>query len=254
MEKLNRTVDAIPGYARDFIQIVHEKCNQDLDFSDSSISKLDEIALSWQSLSKEERFDIFEGMCFYLGEVIRKNMGGCWIDPKWKNPNNLEAHCYLHKVGGLLKVTPSKLVEKRLLEGGNESFLTYYRQIKQKAKSIKKDLAKERSSNSRSSRTIVIDRYTSVITLYQFLAVFLGWILCRKTGYSSAFLAEYGYALFLIPMIWALLMIYENTTNRIPGWIVKPLGAFGFVAIFLILGLFLLPLFVSIGQDSLGGF
>ena len=254
MEDPNQTVNTIPMYAREFVQTVHDGCNINLDFTDSSLPKLDEIAQSWQSMTKEEILRILDGMYFYLGEVIRRNLGGCWIDPRWKNPDNTEDRCYLSKVGGILKVSPAKWVERRLLEDHDETFFSYYKQIKKKAKSIKKDVAKERASNSRGSGTIAIDRYTSVITLYQFLAVFLGWILCRKSGYSSAFLIEYGYTLFLIPMIWASLMTYENTTNRIPGWIAKPLGAFGFIAIFLILGLFLLPLFGSLLQNVGGSF
>ncbi len=246
MKDPKQTVSAIPEYAREFIKVVREKCSQDLDFGDSSIAKLDDVALSWQRRGKNERLAISEGMSFYLGEVIRRNLGGHWVDPRWKNPGNTEARCYLSKVGGVLTVAPSKWVERCLLEGRNESFLSCYQRIKQRIKSARKEATKELSSNARGTRTIEIDKFTSVVTLFQFLVVIMGWVLCRGCtricgrchGGLAGFLLDYGYTLVLIPMIWAPLMVYRNASNRIPAFIEKPLSAFGFIAIFGISGLF----------------
>jgi len=245
MEDPNQTVNTIPMYAREFVQTVHDRCNINLDFTDSSLPKLDEIAQSWQSMTKEEILRILDGMYFYLGEVIRRNLGGCWIDPKWKNPDSKD-RCYLHKVGGILTVSPSKWVERRLLEGRDESFLSNYKRIKQKAKTIKRDLKQEQSSASANPRTMGLDKSTSIITLLQFLGVLIGWVLCRVAtriggvphGGWSYFLVKHGYTLALVPMIWASLMVYKNTANRIPQSIETAMGVFGFIAVFVIFGLF----------------
>jgi hypothetical protein len=262
MQEPNQTVSAIPGHAREFIKVVRERCGQDLDFDDSSIARLDEIVLGWRSMSRNEKLAISEGMCFYLGEVIRRNLGGCWVDPTWKNPDTIGARCYLTKVGGVLTVTPSKWVKRRLLERRDESFPSYYKRVKQKARSIKKGSRKEPSSSSRGARKIEIDRFTSVVTLFQFVAVIGGWVLCRGcarlTGGDDVglpgFLLGYGYTLVLIPIVWAPLMIYKNTSGRVPTFIEKPLSAFGFVAIFVIFGLFgwlAVGMIASLAGDSI---
>lgn len=242
----DRKTDAIPLYARDFIKVVHERCDKHLDFDESSIVKLDKITMGWQCLSREEMHAVFHGMCFYLGEVIRRNLGGCWVDPRWKNPDSTEAHCYLNKVGGVLRVSPARWVEKRLLEGGSETFSTYYRLTKKKAKTIREGSTKGQSSTLDSTWLSNVDRSTSIITLLQFLSVMIGWMLCRVcTRLTGAFddgfygfLIRYGYTLVLIPMLWAPLMVYKNASNRIPACIEKLLFASGFVAILVILGLF----------------
>jgi hypothetical protein len=246
MTESDRTVSAIPGYAREFIEVANQRCNKELDFSDSSIAILDEVATAWRHLSKKDKLDVLDGMCFYLGEVIRRNLGGCWVDPKWKNPKHTEARCYLSKVAGSLTVSPSKWVERRLLEGRSETFLSYYKSIKQRAKTIKRDLKKAQSSASAGPRPLSVSRGTSIIILMQLLFVLMGWMLCRVCtricgGYDrglSGFLVKYGYTLALIPMIWGMLMVYVNSSDRIPAFIEKSLGVLGFVSIFIIFGLF----------------
>jgi hypothetical protein len=124
--------------------------------------------------------------------------------------------------------------------------VSYYKRLTQKAKSIKRDLKKEQTSASAGPKTIGLDKSTSIITLLQFLGVLLGWMLCRAATRLSGvpdsglpwFLVKYGYTLALVPMIWASLMVYENSTNRMPVLVERALRVFGFVAIFVIFGLF----------------
>jgi hypothetical protein len=246
MSDPNQVVDAIPGRAREFIEIAKERCDEQLDFRESSLAKLDDVAARWQSLGREEMLAVFDGVCFYLGEVIRRNLGGGWVDPRWKNPDNSDSHCYLNKVGGMLTVYPHKWVARRFLDGRSETFVSYYKRAKQKAKAIKRDLKKEQSPSSAGPRTSGLDKTTSIIAVLQLLAVLIGWLLCRVCARISVgqyfgltgFLINYGYTLALIPMIWAPLMIYKNATNRIPTFVEKSLSAFGFLAIFVIAGLF----------------
>jgi len=246
MTESDQTVRAIPGYAKEFIKAANQRCNTELDFSDSSIARLDEVATAWQDLSRKDKLDVFDGMCFYLGEVIRRNLGGCWVDPKWKNPKTTEAHCYLSKVAGSLTVCPSKWVKRRLLEDRSETFLSYYKSLKQRARTIKRDLKKAQTSASAGPRPLRVSRTTSIIILMQLLFVFMGWMLCRVCtricyGYDqglSGFLIKYGYTLALIPMIWGTLMVYINSSDRIPAFVEKSLNVLGFIFIFVIFGLF----------------
>jgi len=246
MKEHSQTVSAIPGYAREFIRTSNERCSKELDFCESSIAKLDEVAMSWQSLSTTAKLDVCDGMCFYLGEVIRRNLGGCWIDPRWKNPYSPETHCYLNKVGGILTVSPHYWVKRRLLEGRSETFVSCYKSIKHKAKVIKRNRKHGQSSTSAGSAAISIDRTTSIITLMQFSSVVLGWIVCRSLTRISGgddhgvagFLLAHGYTLAVIPMVWAPLRIYANSSSRTPELLDKSLAAFGYISILVILGLY----------------
>jgi hypothetical protein len=243
---MDRTVSAIPGYAREFIKVANQRCDKELDFSDSSIARLDEVATAWQELSRKDKLEVFDGMCFYLGEVIRRNLGGCWVDPAWKKPKHTEARCYLSKVGGSLTVSPSKWVERRLLEGRSETFLSYYKSLKQRAKTIKRNLKKAQSSASAGPRPLRVSRTTSIIILMQLLFVIMGWIICRvctricggEDRGLAGFLLKYGYTLALIPMIWGMVMVYINSSDRIPAFVEKSLNVLGFMFIFVIFGLF----------------
>jgi len=150
-------------------------------------------------------------------------------------------------VGGILKVSPAYWVKRRLLEGHNETFWSYYKGIKQKAKAVKRDLKKEQSSRPAAFGLSGLDKYTSICASLQFLAVLIGWVLCRgctlmggnPLGGIPGLLVRHGYMLVLVPMLWAPLMIVKNTSNRLPAFVEKPLGAFGFIAVFVILGYFI---------------
>jgi len=246
MTESDQTVGAIPGYAREFIKTAHQRCDKKLDFSESSVAILDEVAVAWRDLSREDKLDMFDGMCFYLGEVIRRNLGGCWVDPKWRNPKNTEARCYLSKVAGSLTVSPSKWVERRLLEDRGETFLSYYKSLKRRARTIKRDRKKSQSSASAGPRPLRVSRTTSIIISMQLLFVFMGWIICRVCSRIcggddrglAGFLITYGYSLALIPMTWGMVMVYINSSDRIPAFIEKSLNVLGFIFIFVIFGLF----------------
>jgi len=246
MSDANQVVDAIPGRVREFVALVKERCDTPLDFRESSLATLDDVAARWQSLGRDERLALFDGMYLYLGEVIRRNLGGGWVDSRWKHPDSPDRHCYLNKVGGILTVYPHKWVTRRFLDGHGETFPSYYQRAKQKAKTIKRDLKREQLAASAGPRTSGLDKTTSIIAVLQLLAVIIGWVLCRVCARIavgqyfglSGFLLHYGYSLALIPLIWAPLMVYKNATNRLPAFVEKVLGAFGFLAIFVIAGLF----------------
>lgn len=245
MSDANQVVDAIPGRVREFVALAKERCNTRLEFRESSLAKLDEVTARWQELSGDERRAVFDGMYLYLGELIRRNVGGGWVDPRWKHPDGADRHCYLNKVGGILTVYPHRWVTRRFLEGRSETFQSYYQRTKQKAKATKRDLKKEQASSA-GARTSGLDKTTSIVTVLQLLAVLIGWVLCRVCTRISVgqyfglagFLIHYGYTLALVPMVWAPLMVYRNATSRGPALIEKALGAFGFLAIFAIAGLF----------------
>lgn len=246
MTDSDQIVNKIPEYAKGFIQMVRDKCGKELDFSDASITKLDEVVESWQNLSQDEKSDMLDGMSYYLGEIIRRNLGGAWVDPKWDNPEEIDKQCYLKKVAGALIINPHNDVKKLFCHGHNETFSLYYNEIKQKAKAIRKDLNKDLKKEnsvfvptSASSRFSGLDRTTSILAIMQFFAVILGWVICRKLIRDSYdFLSNYGYVLALIPMIWTPLMIYANSSDRIPEIFDRIWTVIGFLSIFFIFGLF----------------
>jgi hypothetical protein len=246
MTDSDQIINKIPEYAKSFIKVVRDRCGKELDFSDASIAKLDEVLNAWQNLSQDEKSDVLDEMSYYFGEIIRRNLGGGWVDPKWNNPKEINEQCYLKKVGGTLTIHPHNEVKKLFCHGHSGTFSLYYNAIKQKAKSIKKDsyknLEKGNSayvSTSPSSRFSGVDRTISILTIMQFLSVILGWVIYRKLsqGYYD-FLSSYGYVLVLIPMIWAPLMIYANSSTRTPEIFDRILALVGYLSIFFILGLF----------------
>ncbi len=93
----------IAGLAKDFIQVVREKCGKELDVSVDSIAELDEVVKIWQGLSHTDKLNLQDGMSFFLGEVIRRNLGGHWVYPKWKNRRGADTQCHLSKVAGVFK-------------------------------------------------------------------------------------------------------------------------------------------------------
>ena len=93
----DKLVNRIPGIAKSFIQAVQEKCAVELDFSDASTAKIDDVVNDWQDLPKAEKAELLDGMAYFFGELVRRNLGGHWVDPKWKEPDDTNMQCYLEK-------------------------------------------------------------------------------------------------------------------------------------------------------------
>lgn len=246
MTDSDQNINKIPEYAKSFIQVVRDRGGKELDFCDASVARLDEVVETWQNLSQDEKSDLLDGMSYYLGEIIRRNLGGAWVDPKWENPENIDMQCYLIKVAGALTIHPHDDVRKLFCYGPSEAFSLYYDEIQQKAKTVRKDLNKELKKDNSSlfpasapSRFSGLDRTTSILAIMQFLAVILGWVICRKLVRGSHdFLSNYGFILALIPLIWTPVMIYANKSDRTPEIFDRIWTVVGFLSIFIIFGLF----------------
>jgi hypothetical protein len=248
------SVTAIPGLAREFMQRVHQECNMQLDFSEASVAKLDDIVKTWRPLGREKQDDVLDGMSFFFGEVIRRNLGGRWVDPKWKDPNDVSTPCYLSKAAGVCDVFPHQIARRYFLEGGRQSFTLYYESVKQEAKSTRRESAacyekgrREKVRHPVPLQALAMDRATSIICIMQFLSVIMGWVICRVVGRVSGgmndpgfvgLLLRRGYLLALIPIIWTRAKIYAYSSNRVPEIVDKVLIAVGVISVVLVSGLF----------------
>jgi len=78
-------IKAIPEKARLFTQRASHEFNLAIDFSEESILKLDGILMKLSSLEDYDFSKMTDSLSCYVGEVIRRNLGGGWVDPQWQN-------------------------------------------------------------------------------------------------------------------------------------------------------------------------
>ena len=96
----------------------------ELDFSESSVEKVEEIAaraLAQPRFSEERRAELAKLFGVYLGEVARRNHGGEWLIPQG---GPMAGALVLQGKGG--QSSPPSKVYKRLANGGEDNLTVYY--------------------------------------------------------------------------------------------------------------------------------
>jgi hypothetical protein len=114
----------IPDIADQHVETVRNIFGEELDYSEESIEKLDEIInKGWSGRTPAMLEPTVVAFGAYLGEAIRRNIGG-----EWGFAEN-EGY-YLDKVGEKAKIFPIAKVTKRFKNGEEDSLGFYYQAIK----------------------------------------------------------------------------------------------------------------------------
>jgi len=115
---------AIPEFADQHVETVRKIFGEELDYSEASIAKLDEIInKGWPDRPPAMLEPTVVTFGAYLGEAIRRNIGGEW--------GFAESEGYfLDRVGGKAKIFPFNKVTKRFRNGEEDSLGFYYRAMK----------------------------------------------------------------------------------------------------------------------------
>jgi hypothetical protein len=106
--------------AEDVVRNIKKKYGVDIDFTPSSLQKLDKLITVHHSPETLKSEAILVEYGSYLGEVIIRNLGGKWKihdDPK---------DCVIVGVSNLDALTPMHRIMKRLLEDEETSLHSYY--------------------------------------------------------------------------------------------------------------------------------
>ncbi len=113
-------IASIPGIAEDHIKRVRDIFQEDIDYSEASIKKIDAIiSKGWPDGPPVMLQTTVIAFGTYLGEAIRNNLGGEWGYSE-------DEGYFLENVGGKAKVFPFAKITKRFKEGEDESIGFYY--------------------------------------------------------------------------------------------------------------------------------
>lgn len=113
--------------ARQAVERAQTEFQVELDFTEASIAKVEEIAgraASGASLSEARREELAKLFGVYLGEVARRHHGGEWLIPK-KGP--LQGALVLQSKHGL--TSPPSKVYQRLTGGPGDNLTAYYQAL-----------------------------------------------------------------------------------------------------------------------------
>jgi hypothetical protein len=116
------------GYAKDAVDAAKRNFQQDLDYSEESVRRLEEVVgrqhQDYVKGSKPSDRDL-DTFCkiwgAYLGEVIRKHHGGEWNTPT----DGVYKGLYVLTVKGTQMSPPSKIY-KRIVDGEADNLYDYY--------------------------------------------------------------------------------------------------------------------------------
>ena len=134
MNDINKTIAA---YAQGAVE-TGKKFQKDLDFSEQSIQRVEDICshlyndipkdfvskLFGKAPSEDEIMRMSYMLGAYIGEVIKKHLGGNWTMETFPNKSNT-----LVLTIGEIKTYPVVKVYKRLKIGPKENLYQYYRSI-----------------------------------------------------------------------------------------------------------------------------
>lgn len=113
-------ISAIPGIADDHIKRCGEIFKENVDYSEESIMRIDDlINKGWPDGPPAMLETTVITFGSYLGEAIRKNLGGQWGYSE-------EEGYFLENVGGRAKIFPFAKMAKRFTQGEDESISFYY--------------------------------------------------------------------------------------------------------------------------------
>jgi hypothetical protein len=114
---------SIPA-AEHHIQATRDLFGKELDYSGASIAELDGIIEEgWSDGSPILLESTVLAFGCYLGEAIRRNLGGVWgYTPEHGYP--------MDQVGGTARIFPFAKVRKRFQKGAADSLAFYYQSIK----------------------------------------------------------------------------------------------------------------------------
>jgi hypothetical protein len=118
-------ISSIPDLARSHVEISGKQWSYSLDYSEESVTSLEKIiAEGWPDGGNSPLDTTIAMFGSYLGETIRKNMGGIW-------EHDAKMGYALKDVGGKATIFPFAKIAKRFKEGSDESLTFYYESIKQ---------------------------------------------------------------------------------------------------------------------------
>ncbi len=113
-------IASIPGLAEDHVKRCRDIFNEELDYSEESMKRIDAIInKGWPNGPPVMLEPTAVAFGAYVGEAIKRNLGGNWGYSE-------EEGYFLENVGGKAKVFPFAKVVKRFKEGEGDSIGFYY--------------------------------------------------------------------------------------------------------------------------------
>ena len=121
--------DTMAAYAQGAVNFVQSSLHQRLDFSEDSIKTVEEILGRYQSelpraSPTPETIDLVCNIFgAYIGEVMRRNVGGEWVLDDRLTPGSQTISLLV----GHMQTMPSAKVCKRIMNGAEDDVCFYYR-------------------------------------------------------------------------------------------------------------------------------
>lgn len=120
--------------AREAVERAQSEYQVELDFSEASIAKVEEVAgraRAGGALNEAGRAELAKLLGVYLGEVARRHHGGQWIIPK-EGP--FQGALVLQSKRGM--TSPPSKVYKRLVDGEGDNLAAYYQVLTRPAVAV----------------------------------------------------------------------------------------------------------------------
>jgi hypothetical protein len=119
-------MDQIIEQAEEFVAYHHVETGITLDYSAASIAHVDALldGLHHRQVDPADVGDLVVGAASYVGEVIRRTLGGAWA-----NDDDVDSGAAIFNPRMIVAVSslwPASKVCKRILDGADESLAFYY--------------------------------------------------------------------------------------------------------------------------------